>query len=199
MRLDFPLGARRIFQPQYHLGFQVILAERSSNGMDAYSRHSPGTSHAVRRRAWPAYHSLFYLFRPGTRTHIEIGKIAMAIHRHDDQFQTLFSVDNNSTAFTSSLGGRRGVRVSSRRHISYCLFFARIWNTVITHPYLPWFWGIDRRVSGQGGGDDVEGGGAVEPRGVDGGSDVGFGLCGPHGAIAIGHFSLDHARAEFAL
>ena len=58
---------------------------------------------------------------------------------------------------------------------------------------------VDQAVSGQCGGDDVEGGGAFEPCGVDGGSDVGFGLCSPHGAIAIGDFTLDHARAEFAL
>ena len=68
--------------------------------------------------------------------------------------------------------------------------------------YPPPVWGgigRDRRVSGEDGGDDVEGGGAREPGGVDGGSDVRFGLRGPHGAIAVGDFSLDDAGAEFAL
>ena len=53
--------------------------------------------------------------------------------------------------------------------------------------------------SGEGGEDDVEAIGAVEPCGVDGCSHIRFGFGGPHGAVAVGHFSLDHARAEFSL
>ena len=45
----------------------------------------------------------------------------------------------------------------------------------------------------QGGEDDVEGVGAFEACGVDGGADVGFSFGGPHGAIAVGDLSLDHA------
>ena len=41
--------------------------------------------------------------------------------------------------------------------------------------------------------------GAVEACGVDGRPDIGFSFGGSHGAIAVGDFSLDHARAEFAL
>ena len=53
-------------------------------------------------------------------------------------------------------------------------------------------------LSGQGAEDDVEGVGAVESCGVDCRSHVRFGLGRPHGAITVGHFSLDHAGAELA-
>jgi hypothetical protein len=59
--------------------------------------------------------------------------------------------------------------------------------------------GCGRRVSGDDGGDDVEGGCALKLRGIDGGSDLGLGFGGPHGAIAIGDLSLDHGWSEFAL
>jgi len=53
--------------------------------------------------------------------------------------------------------------------------------------------------SSQGGEDDAEGVGAVEARSVDGGSHIRFGFGGPHGAVAVGDFPLDHAWAEFPL
>ena len=53
--------------------------------------------------------------------------------------------------------------------------------------------------SGEGGEDDVEAIGAVEPCGVDGCSHIRFGFGGRHGAAAVGRFWRDHARAEFAL
>jgi hypothetical protein len=39
----------------------------------------------------------------------------------------------------------------------------------------------------------------VEPCGVDCRSHVGFGLCSTQSSVAVCDFSLDHARAEFAL
>jgi hypothetical protein len=38
----------------------------------------------------------------------------------------------------------------------------------------------------------------IEPGRVDGRSHVGFGLSRPHGAVAVGHLSLDHTRSELA-
>ena len=61
--------------------------------------------------------------------------------------------------------------------------------------------GGSRRIgprSGQGA-DHGEGVRAFEPCGIDGRSDVRFGLGGPHGSVAVGDFALDHARPEFAL
>jgi hypothetical protein len=54
-------------------------------------------------------------------------------------------------------------------------------------------------VSRQGFEDRLEGVCAVQPCGVDGCSYVRLGLRGPHGAIAIGDFSLDHAGPQFSL
>jgi hypothetical protein len=45
----------------------------------------------------------------------------------------------------------------------------------------------------------LEGVSAPEPCCVDGCSDVRLGLRGPHGAIAIGHFPLDHAGPQLSL
>ena len=56
---------------------------------------------------------------------------------------------------------------------------------------------LDRSL-GQGGDDDVERISAAEPRGVDGGAHIRFGTGGPHGAIAVGHLSLDHGRSKFS-
>jgi hypothetical protein len=41
--------------------------------------------------------------------------------------------------------------------------------------------------------------GAAEPCGVDGGPSVGFRVRGPHGAVAVGDLSLDHAGPQLAL
>ena len=54
-------------------------------------------------------------------------------------------------------------------------------------------------VSRQGFEDRLEGVCAVQPCGVDGCSYVRLGLRGPHGAIAIGDFSLDHAGPQLSL
>lgn len=53
--------------------------------------------------------------------------------------------------------------------------------------------------SGQGAEDHGEGVRAFEPCGIDGRADIRFSFCGPHGSIAVGDFSLDHARSKFAL
>ena len=58
--------------------------------------------------------------------------------------------------------------------------------------------GFDQELR-EGGEDDVERAGAFEAGGVDGGAHIGFSLGGPHGAVAVGDFSLDHAGSEFAL
>jgi hypothetical protein len=50
--------------------------------------------------------------------------------------------------------------------------------------------------SSQGGEDDIEGVGALDPCGIDGRSHVGFGFCSPRAAVAVGDLSLDHARSE---
>ena len=47
--------------------------------------------------------------------------------------------------------------------------------------------------------DDVEGIGALEPRGIVCRSHVRFGFGRPHGAVAVGDLSLDHAGSELAL
>ena len=53
--------------------------------------------------------------------------------------------------------------------------------------------------SGQGFEDRLEGVCALESCGVDGCSHVGLGLRGPHGAVAVGHFPLDHAVSQLSL
>ena len=45
----------------------------------------------------------------------------------------------------------------------------------------------------------MEGVGTRESRGVDGGAQGGFGVCGPFGAVAGGDFSLDDAGPQGAL
>src|SRR5271154_6509600 len=55
------------------------------------------------------------------------------------------------------------------------------------------------RWSSQGADDHGEGVRALELCGIDGCSHVRFRLGGPHGAVSIGDFSLDHAGTEFAL
>ena len=59
---------------------------------------------------------------------------------------------------------------------------------------------MNRGVAGssQGGADHLEGICAFEASGVDCRSHVRFGLRGPHGAVAIGDLSLDHAGTELS-
>jgi hypothetical protein len=52
--------------------------------------------------------------------------------------------------------------------------------------------------SGQRCDDDGEGVCAAQACGVDGGPHVGLGLRGPHGAIAVGDLSLDHAGSQLS-
>jgi hypothetical protein len=54
------------------------------------------------------------------------------------------------------------------------------------------------RVSSERVEDRLEGRGASELGGIEGGANVGFGLGGPHRAIAVGDLSLDDAGAEDA-
>ncbi len=61
------------------------------------------------------------------------------------------------------------------------------------------FLGTVFAASGQSIEDCLEGICSLESCGVDGGSDVRLGLRGPHGAIAIGDFSLDHAGPQLSL
>ena len=61
------------------------------------------------------------------------------------------------------------------------------------------FLGTVFAASGQSIEDCLEGICALEFCGVDGCPDVRLGLRGPHGAIAIGHFPLDHAGPQLSL
>jgi hypothetical protein len=86
------------------------------------------------------------------------------------------------------------------KHGAKTLIKARILlKADVSGNYPPPFLGVGFAVSREGVEDCLEGVCAVEPCSVYGCAHVGLSLCGPHGAKAVGDFSLDHAGPELSL
>ena len=127
-------------------------------------------------------------------------KVARHCDRRLEPAQRL-QIRNHCSRSLAAHGSRRSEdplrakdRALAEAASSHCIRQPRsLWALCPTHP--------ERRalISGQDADDDAEGVRAFKPRGVDRCPHVRFGLGGPHGAVAVRDFSLDYARAQFAL